>query len=503
MKQLFAAIILSALTATPAMAQKDSLWAKVVSDTRFYENKLFDIRDIDSIDFNASRIRFKKEDNTTTQPFANIEFFSFHNPGQTLYCPGEFRRMDWNDEASEWCFQRSKESEHFILFWHAGFGLDPTKANRNYAFDPDALLTEAEKIYKVNTEVLGFSRPGSSYTLDHYKHMLFVRYQTEWLATGSGYDDKVGAFWCSPAAVNDVTTLGHELGHTFQYIVRCDLGSGHGWRQGLGPNGEGGNMYWESCAQWQSSRVYPQMLFGGWGYSYPSDSHKNLLHEDPRYENYFHQYYWCQLHGQDFIGRLWMEAKGMEDPVDVYKRITGSDQSQFCDVMFEYARRCPTWDIDGLREYGTSNRNRFTTNTTDTDDGWIMPLAQNCPENYGFNVYRMKLPTGGNTTVKVRFRSEMGKSGYRAVNTELAGWRYGFATLGRGDKCTYSEVGRDSEGELSFDVPSGTKNLWFVVMGAPTEHFHHTWDDNASNDEQWPYAIDFEGTDVQGHVKKQ
>lgn len=499
MKKLLIFICTLTFSLSTATAQ-DSLWAKAKSDTRFYTNQVIDVSDVDSITFLTARIRFMTDGKARSQAFNNIEYFSFRNPGLTLYCPGELRSNDWNSEASEWCFQRSQESEHFILFWHAGFGLDPTKAPRSYAFNPKKMLEEAEKIYRVNTQELGFSRPGSSYTLDHYKHMLFVRYQTEWLATGSGYDDKVGAFWCNPAAVNDITTLGHELGHTFQYIVRCDLGSGHGWRQGLGANGEGGNMYWESCAQWQSSRVYPQMLFSGWGTSYPYSSHKNLLHEEPRYENYFHQYYWCQLHGNDFIGRLWMAAKGLEDPVEVYQRLTGRSQAEFCDDMFEYARRCPTWDIDGIRQYANNSQDMFSTNIHDTDDGWIEPDASNCPENYGFNVMRMKLPQEAGATVKAQFRGEAGKAGFRSLNAELAGWRYGFVALTKNKKRVYREIGRDSEGSLEFQVPADATNLWFVTLGAPTKHFHHAWDDNDANDEQWPYAVRFEGTDMQGHI---
>lgn len=499
MKKLLIFICTLTFSLSTATAQ-DSLWAKAKSDTRFYTNQVIDVSDVDSITFLTARIRFMTDGKARSQAFNNIEYFSFRNPGLTLYCPGELRSNDWNSEASEWCFQRSQESEHFILFWHAGFGLDPTKAPRSYAFNPKKMLEEAEKIYRVNTQELGFSRPGSSYTLDHYKHMLFVRYQTEWLATGSGYDDKVGAFWCNPAAVNDVTTLGHELGHTFQYIVRCDLGSGHGWRQGLGADGEGGNMYWESCAQWQSARVYPQMLFSGWGTSYPYSSHKNLLHEEPRYENYFHQYYWCQLHGNDFIGRLWMAAKGLEDPVEVYQRLTGRSQAEFCDDMFEYARRCPTWDIDGIRQYANNSQDMFSTNIHDTDDGWIEPDASNCPENYGFNVMRMKLPQEAGATVKAQFRGEAGKAGFRSLNAELAGWRYGFVSLTKSKKRVYSEIGRDSEGSLEFQVPADATNLWFVTLGAPTKHFHHAWDDNDANDEQWPYAVRFEGTNMQGHI---
>ena len=49
-----------------------------------------------------------------------------------------------------------------------------------------------------------------------------------------------------------------------------------------------------------------------------------------------------------------------------------------------------------------------------------------------------------------------------------------------------------------FTVPAGTQKLWFVVTGAPTKHWRHAWDDDASNDEQWPYQVRFEGTDKYG-----
>ena len=31
-------------------------------------------------------------------------------------------------------------------------------------------------------------------------------------------------------------------------------------------------------------------------------------------------------------------------------------------------------------------------------------------------------------------------------------------------------------------------------MGAPTQYWRHLWDDDASNDEQWPYEVTFENT---------
>ena len=44
------------------------------------------------------------------------------------------------------------------------------------------------------------------------------------------------------------------------------------------------------------------------------------------------------------------------------------------------------------------------------------------------------------------------------------------------------------------------KNLFFVVMGAPTQHWAHPWTSGkassewSQNDEQWPYRVQFEQT---------
>ena len=73
------------------------------------------------------------------------------------------------------------------------------------------------------------------------------------------------------------------------------------------------------------------------------------------------------------------------------------------------------------------------------------------------------------------------------------GWRYGFVALS-GDKRTYGNVGKDKEGSLSFDVPAGTDHLFLVVQGSPEVYMSHGWDEDETNDPQFPYAITLEGT---------
>lgn len=503
-RHLLTAIALSAGLSATAQTTLWRLPAGFDTDRSLSYEKRYD--NVDSIVMKARRMMIYSNGSRQSYTYPSLdagERFVVNRPRLAVYKPGE--QSDFNDPNSDYCYQRSMESEHFIVFWQKQFGDDPTQAPSGYAFNPKTLLDEAEKIYKVNTERLGFGTYDTSKTLSSYKGNLYVLYQTQWLATGSGYDNKIQAFWCNPTAVNSASTVGHEIGHTFQYVVYCDLGSGHGWREGFGPGGAGGNMFWESCAQWQAYQVYPNETFQGWYYSYPGYAYLNQLHEVPRYSNYFFQSYWCQLHGQDFIGRLWRSEVYPEDPIDAYKRITGISQSQYCDEMNDYARRAVTWDIDGLRDLGRTHRDAFTTDFHDTDDGWIEVDSSNCVQNYGFNVYRLKVPAAG-TDIKVNFRGEAGRSGYRDYKKELAGWRYSFVALTQGDERVYSDIGRDSVGSLSFTVPTGTRQLWLVVSGAPKSHFHHEWnstDDNLAtgnaDDEQWPYAFRMEGTDVQGH----
>ena len=100
--------------------------------------------------------------------------------------------------------------------------------------------------------------------LDKYKMQIYLLYQEDWLATGSGYDNQIGALWVNPSTCQPVgSTIAHEIGHSFQYQVGCDkllngqaeetaYGVNGGFRYGFGANGAGGCAYWEQCAQWQS-----------------------------------------------------------------------------------------------------------------------------------------------------------------------------------------------------------------------------------------------------------
>ena len=197
------------------------------------------------------------------------------------YCPAK-----WNEgfekgpdymlrSDARWSWWRMKQSEHFFVFWEPGFGDDPNAESVPEALrvDIDDLLQKAEQFYKTNVEKLGMATIGEGKSvLDNYKMQIYLLYQTKWLATGSGYDDKIGALWVNPSTCKPVgSTIGHEIGHSFQYQVSADkLFTGEampidkadgsqlvpaGFRYGFGENGAGGCAFGSNVLSGSRSRI--------------------------------------------------------------------------------------------------------------------------------------------------------------------------------------------------------------------------------------------------------
>ncbi|MDR1121119.1 MAG: T9SS type A sorting domain-containing protein, partial [Dysgonamonadaceae bacterium] len=411
---------------------------------------------------------------------------------------------DVNNPANSWCYERSKQSKNWILFWEPGHGDKATS-------EMDACLALAEKSFGFYADSLKFITKGSSKT-DTYKMVIRYRYTSDWEASGSGVDDRIGLLTLTPSAMSSRggQTVAHEVGHCFQYQVHCDNNDQNGWMYGYGADASGGNGWWEQCAQWQAYKIFPSQQFTNeWFAGYLSHVNKHLLHESPRYENYFIQDYWCSLHGMDFIGRLWNESKKPEDPVDTYKRITGITQSLFNDEMYDCAAKFATWDIPHLKSYGSSViTSRPQPKMNNAGNNYWMIDSTVCVENYGHNIIRLNVPVAGEK-VFAYFEGKAGMNGFRRNNTTNAGWRYGFVALKNDGTRIYSEMktasmtDNEGKGTLSFDCPANCQRLWLVVSGAPKTHWKHAWDDNDANDEQWPYQVRFGNTNLSGYANVQ
>lgn len=445
------------------------------------------------------------------------------------YKPKEFKNMNMLRSDSKWSFVRSKQSTHFIVFWEAGFGSNPNAITlpQTMRVDIDDLLQKAETFYEINVKTLKFADVGSGKSnLDKYKMEIYLLYQTEWLATGSGYDDVIGALWVNPGTCKPVgSVIAHEIGHSFQYQVYADLiAQGvtndftRGFRYGFG--GNGGNAFWEQCAQWQSFQSYPLEAFETSNFTvYTENYHRHFCHEWHRYASYWLQYYWANKHGIDVIGKIWREAVSPEDPIQAYMRIFGLTVDQMNAELYDAATKFVTWDLDAIRTNGSNYIGKLSYKFYQLTDGTYQVAYNRCPGTTGYNVIPLNVPVAG-TTVTTKFTaltpgsalaagdpgqysdngSTLTTNKYNSSSTSRAGWRYGYVALLENGQRIYGDMNRKTATDVTFTVPSGCSRLWFVVLGAPSTYAAQPWDEKESNDDQWPYSLKFTNTDILGNI---
>lgn len=465
------------------------------------------------------------------------------------YQPKEFT-FDMMNSSSKWSFCRSKQSEHFIVFWDIKYGeyglygermgventSPSTCKTASMRVDIDDLLEKAEQFFDTNINKLKMAElgVGKSY-LDDYKMEIYILYQSEWLATGSGYDNVIGALWVNPATCKPVgSTIAHEIGHSFQYQTYCDKvyqgepdNLAYGFRYGFGPKGEGGCAYWEQCAQWQSFQDYPEQQFGGDLNVFKAQYNRHFHHEWMRYASYWLQSYWVEKRGIEAYGEIWRQSILPEDAIKTYTKLyNGGDWSKTADELYDYAARMATFDIDGVREYAGSNvtANHFKTTLFKQEDGYYQVSYGSCPSTAGFNIIPLNIPDEEGAVVTADFRGLQvgsalpeGDAGnfvngdlktiqgtattYNNVGNGKEGWRYGFVALKADGTRVYGDMFSSKEGVASFTVPAGAEYLYFVVLGAPIEYRQNEWDDDEKDDDQWPYKVKFSKTDLLGNFE--
>ncbi len=417
------------------------------------------------------------------------------------YIPAKVYRVpdsnDYNDNNSEFSYQRMVETPNFAAFWSKQYGDDPmTNPNPAMRFNLKEALAEAERFYSFFIDTLKFADRGSSWT-DKYKILVYVIGSEEGGGTAfGGGSENVGIFWTPPGRINKApyATLAHELGHSFQFLVRAD-----------GANGAHGSMA-EMTSQYMLWQVYPEwMTFENYHLvSFMEKTHFALLHPTNMYHTPYVLEYWSGKHGKDFVSRLWRESVEGEDAVMTYKRLNTVNQSDFNDELFDASRRFITWDVDRIRDVASPYTNQHFTSLVDIGDGWYQIDSAKCPQNYGYNGIRLDVPEAG-TKVKLQFKGLAGHDGYTAYNVDKAGWRYGFVAHTVDGNRIYSKVQSAADGTTAFKVPRGTQYLWLVVMGAPTEHWQlpmrrRGQQTEAPKEEQWPYQIKLSGTTVAASI---
>ena len=453
------------------------------------------------------------------------------------YKPAEFN-YDMLRSDVQWSWCRSKQSEHFFLFWEKGYGAyglygdkagteDTSPATLSSSdemyVDIDDLLEKAEEFYRVNIDVLKFADTGKGKSnLDKYKMQIYLHHTTTWMAYGGGYDNVIGGLWINPATCHPVgSTIAHEIGHSFQYQVYADaIANGApndlstGWRYEIGQ----GCGFWEQSAQWQAYQSYAEQAFSTVNFTeFVNNSHRHFTHEHQRYASYFLMWHWASLHGVQEIGELWRESRKPEDPIQTYQRKHNLSMEELNANLYDYAARCATWDFSAeatnlyegqltgvtqpVKDFGKNYIGKIGwTGNYDESTGYYTVDYSRAPEATGFNHIRVNVPEDGN--VSVRFEGLPNASGFNRVKDEsIAGWNVGFVALMQDGSRKYSEGTRvRTSADISWTVPEGTQKLWFVVAATPETYLQHLWDEDNTNDEQWPFRVKFTGTDLFGNL---
>lgn len=412
-----------------------------------------------------------------------------------IFIPEDMRGMDLDNPESKWSYARSAQTDNLIFFWEKGFGNDlqnpPQLEGKPMHFDLDNLKSRVESFYHFFRDTLQFSLPGSK--ADRYKMMVMVNYSLDGTAYGGTYDNFIGALWVAPNRIQDrkLNCLAHELGHSFQLQIPADS-VGDAW---------GGSGFYEMTSQWMLWQVNPDWVKDE---QYHFDAFRNLTHKAYLHmENIYHSPYviewWSELRGKPSIAQLYREGKKGEDPVMTYKRKYQLSQADFCDEMFRGYQHLVNFDFSHARQETRPYACTFSTFlNTKGKNKYVIPNLY-APENYGFNAIKLSVPKAGGS-VTIQFQGLLNEKGYHYVHPEKAGWRYGFVGVTADDTTIYGDIHRDMTGKVKFTAPKGQplKVLYFIVMGAPTEHWMNPmpWGDHPEPDAQWPYQLTIKGASV-------
>ena len=402
--------------------------------------------------------------------------------GKEIYIPKDLRSMDLQDPESKWSYHRMACTENFVIFWEKGFGDNlsdpPQLEGHSMKVNLKNLEEKLEHFYHYFYHTLQFAKTGSK--CDKYRMMVMINYSLEGTAYGGDYDGEIGALWIAPNRVQDekLNCIAHELGHSFQSQITCD-GQGEAW---------GGCGFFEMTSQWMLWQVNPDWMTDEkyhWD-AFKTLTHKAYLHLENIYHSPYVIEYWSMKRGLPFIAELYRQGKRGEDPVMTYKRMTGLTQEQFCDEIFDACRHFINWDFPRVWKETRPYANQYTCKLNSMDDNWYQITPENCPENYGFNAIPLSIPPTGQT-VTIEFCGEADKNGFHTINADKAGWRYGIVTITKEGKAVYGEMKADPVGKISYAVPenSSPERLWFIVMGAPAEHWINP--NQEEKDAQWPY----------------
>lgn len=481
-----------------------------------------------------------------TKAFAFLLFFySLSAVAQkAIYIPNEWRQQRTDtllyaetdtENRYTWSKSRSRETENVIVFWDKYYGSKaPDQLSKSDALyvDIDDLLAKCEDFYDLECRELGFVNPETS-NISRYKVMVLLNHTTDWVCYGSGYDFQVPALWLSPSTCHPVGhSVAHEVGHSFHYMCYAE-DSNHGSQTNIQTGFHGavgnGSVTWEQTAQWQANQSYPELMFEQSIGVFRNSHNLAFTHEWHRYQSYWFFYYLCQLTGRlTAVADVWnYRVTAVQDFNQVLMRQQDWNAETLYRHYYDYAAHCATWDFDAAIPYREAYVGDFHYAAVQTGERQYQVAYASAPQSTGFNVIPLLIPQAGAeiqatlTALSPAARLAEGDPGlflnanaqweaakrntyYSTGSRAYKGFRLGYvALMDDGSRryihadSVYCQDTNNDTARISMTIPEGVERLWMIVSPAPRQYYQHRWDENAlQNDDAWPYAVAFEGTDI-------
>ena len=458
---------------------------------------------------------------------------------KSVYIPGDFNNSwaddycnkngkngtiksidDMTDTSERWCKTRSYQTDNVCCFWEAGFGTDPTKlvdpSNTSSTFNLLPVLQICEKIIAHHVDSLQATWQDGA-NLKKYKILFMLDYTTNWVATGAGYDNTIGAMWVNPAAVGinsqaiyPYYTLSHEMFHAISYQCGADKPSSD-YRS---CNDANNGPFWERSANHAAADMYPNVNQDLARYMYATQTH--YLHTRKHYTTSFLLLNMEEEFGKLVLGNIWKYNKSEHVLNTACRLFFNDDMAKMNDFVAQTAMKNITFDYaEGSTGYyyksAVAGMNNNTDGTYINAYDIIMkkhrtiPFAVNydkrhfairdcqAPQDFGYNaiqVFPENLNADGSATIKMRFRGHTGGDAYKK-----AGWRWGFMAVENDGSARYGTIYSDTDRTVSFQKQAADKEIWLIVTGAPTElnnnHWYH-WEAGFDKYYRYPYEMRFE-----------
>ncbi|MEV0389306.1 DUF6055 domain-containing protein [Nonomuraea sp. NPDC050643] len=404
---------------------------------------------------------------------------------KTVYIPSR-----WQSTGEvPWVSARTRESANFILLWGDRSGTNPASAPEPYRFDPGNVLGQLENLYSFYVNTMRFT-PETGLLAQHKIIVIVTRTWSNapldaW-ATGGSVDGRVGVINIAPgAALSGSWGLAHELAHVFQNYTF--LG-----RSGFGFTHASAGTFWEASAEFMAMQVYPRTAAG--------DLTRFIRTENLAYSSSRHHYgawmllqYIKERDGPAMFNRIWNEARNTEHPLEVYRRISGIDQTELNRRLGEYAQRNVTWDyanradfmpfLTSLYPFVTAY-NGVAVEPVNASAGHFRISDALAPSDYGYNKIRL-VPGSDGGLIRMRFRGHVNAAAQ-------SGWSYGFVAVRNGTP-RYGPVHNSSNGEVTFQTQPGERDVYLVVVGAPGTVHKYAFLDGYPRNHRYPYQFRLQG----------